>query len=186
MEPSTMDSDNFTNLVNSLQQINDVKQFRFQTNCDSNNLPMDCLDIFKHRSDESTYYGVYHSRDETIDNFRIYLAESKDGLNGWSNIVELVTGGSQAKIWVSQEHDDILLTHESHPGGVGNFVALKHYGSLGDLKKAQLKDELNIERSLGPVCEGTPSFEKVEFQGDLQKSLIKLRFHYYKDNVRDF
>lgn len=53
------------------------------------------------------------------------------------------------------------------------------------MKRRKSSDELNIERTLGAVNEGTPSFDKVQFTGQLSTSNITLRFHYYKDNKVD-
>lgn len=42
-----------------------------------------------------------------------------------------------------------------------------------------------MERALAPISEGTPSFEHVEFTGDLQSSTITMNFHYHKNSDID-
>lgn len=53
------------------------------------------------------------------------------------------------------------------------------------MKHRNSTDEVHLPRTLGPVCEGTPSFEDVQFSGSLATSKITLRFHYYQDSVHD-
>ena len=52
----------------------------------------------------------------------------------------------------------------------------------------KIKDELSLQRSLGEICEGTPSFDKVEWMGEifeLKTSTLTIRFHYYDRGIRD-
>lgn len=53
------------------------------------------------------------------------------------------------------------------------------------MKRRQSSDVINIERTLGAINEGTPSFEKVEFTGKLSTSNLTIRFHYYHNNQYD-
>ena len=120
-----------------------------------------------------------------ISNFVTYLARSKDGLNDWEPINFLEKYSSQAKIWVSPTSDHILFAYEASPGFNGNNIIVKQYNSLDDLKKRKSSDIINIDRSLGAVNEGTPSFESVQFTGKLSTSTLTLRFHYFHDNTVD-
>lgn len=53
------------------------------------------------------------------------------------------------------------------------------------MKRRLPVDELSIERTLGKLNEGTPSFDKVQFTGHLSTSNLTLRFHYYQENRVD-
>lgn len=47
---------------------------RFNSKTTRGNKNMNCIDIFKHRSDPDYFYGVYHAMDPSISNFVSYLA----------------------------------------------------------------------------------------------------------------
>lgn len=157
-------------------------QCRFKAKGIKSHRTMDCIDIFEHRSDPDYYYGVYHTMDPSISNFKSYLARSKQGMDQWETITYLENYASQAKVWVSPTTDDILFAYEASPGFNGNHIVIKQYSSLNDMKNRQASETINIERTLGAINEGTPSFENVDFTGSLSTSNITLRFHYYHDN----
>lgn len=86
---------------------------------------MNCIDIFKHRSDPDYYYGVYHAMDPSISNFVSYLAWSKNGLDNWEPLTYLEQYSSQGKVWISPNSDDILFAYEASPGLDGNNIVIK-------------------------------------------------------------
>lgn len=146
---------------------------------------MDCPNFFQHRSDPDYFYSVAHKMDPTIHNFVLYLSWSKNGIDNWEPVTELEREASQGKVWLSPDSDDILLAFETSPGMNGNHIVLKQYPNLQAMKRQEASETLHIERTLGKLNEGTPSFEKVEFTGSLSTSNITLRFHYYHSNNVD-
>ena len=146
---------------------------------------MDCIDIFKHRSDPDHFYGVYHALDASISNFITYLGRSKNGLDGWEPMATLATYASQGKVWTDPNSDAILFAYEYSPGFNGNNIIVEQYDSLIKMAGSSPSDSLNITRTLGAINEGTPSFDSVNFTGKLTTSSIKLRFHYYFKSIHD-
>lgn len=66
-----------SSLVSELTNVTDAcahDRCRFQSKTRRGNKNMDCIDIFKHRSDPDYFYGVYHVMDPSISNFVSYLA----------------------------------------------------------------------------------------------------------------
>lgn len=98
---------------------------RFKSRGSRSHRNMDCIDIFKHRSDPENFYAVYHTMDPSISNFKTYLARSKDGMDQWETITMLEKYSSQAKVWVSPTSDDILFAYEASPGFNGNNIIIK-------------------------------------------------------------
>lgn len=78
-----------------------------------------------------------------------------------------------------------MLAYETQQSYGGNHVAIKHYKDLQSMMEAKEEDEISLERSLAPISEGTPSFESVQFTGDLKSSQITLNFHYHKNSEVD-
>lgn len=100
---------------------------------------------------------------------------------------------SQAKVWLDPASDQLMLAYEHTQGydskSTGNRIALELYKDLDTFIKgfgSQYTDRLVINRTLAPVNEGTPSFDKVKFNGqDIHGSEITLRFHFFKENIHD-
>lgn len=59
---------------------------KFQAKEQPSGRNLDCISIFKHKSEPDTYYGLYHALDASISNFNLYLVSSKDGLNDWHDV----------------------------------------------------------------------------------------------------
>ena len=85
---------------------------KFSAKSDTSGKGLDCISIFKHKSNPDTYYGLYHAMDASISNFILYLAESKDGLTNWKDIRELDKFASQGKTWTNPNGDDIVVAYE--------------------------------------------------------------------------
>ena len=77
------------------------------------------------------------------------------------------------------------MAYEASTQYDGNHIEINHYASIHDMKNNFKKDELVIDRTLGHINEGTPSFEEVEFNGNLSNSKLTMRFHYYFNNDVD-
>ena len=94
------------------------------------------------------------------------------------------TYASQPAVWVNKD-GTFVLAWERTGTPDKNYIRLRYYKSIEDLKKGEYSDEHDIARTLAPDCEGTPSFEDVKINGDLTNSEIKLRFHFYENSIHD-
>lgn len=92
--------------------------------------------MFKHKDDKNHYYGLYHTLDPSISNYNMYLAKSKDGINDWQHITMLDQYASQARSWIAPNGKDIVVVYENSrkAGDSSNYISLKHFESLEDLK----------------------------------------------------
>lgn len=61
-------------------------QCQFEAKEEKSHRGLDCISIFKHKDDPNNYYGLYHALDASISNFNLYLAKSKNGINGWQDV----------------------------------------------------------------------------------------------------
>lgn len=128
---------------------------------------MDVVDIFKIKSDPDNYYGVYHAVYDKTGDFRLMLAKSKDGLTNWTRISNITEYASMGKIWTDPKSDHIIMAYEytNHTNGGGNNIRVELFEDINALVKFERKDQIDINRTLGAINEGTPSFEEVEFDG---------------------
>ena len=147
----------------------------------------DCIDIFNHPSQPGTSFGIFHQVDDpNMKTFSLYLAQSADGLTNWSTVAKLQNEASQGKVWVNPKGEDVLVVYETTNEELGNNIVLNHYQDISSLLKAKPIKRVSLARSLAPISEGTPSFERVDFSGgDLATAVILLNFHYHKDSLVD-
>ena len=137
---------------------------------------MDCLEVFQPKGKTETY-GVYHTLKNGI--FSVHLATSKD-LRTWTHLVELDEHASQAAIHETAEGSFLIAYEKDAPNSC--WIGIRYYKDFDALTQGKMTHEYQIPRSLAPTAEGTPSFESVTIpDGDLVKSTIKLRFHFYKN-----
>lgn len=137
---------------------------------------MDCLKVFQPVGTSGTYYGVYHNFQAGV--LVTHLARSTD-LVQWTHLTALDDHASQPAIHVCDNGGYLLAYEHDEPNSV--WIRLRYYDSLDHLLTARFQRQFDIERTLAPTAEGTPSFETVEIGPEgLEQSQVKLRFHYYK------
>jgi len=142
---------------------------------------MDCLKVFQPVGTAGTYYGVYHHFQAGV--LVTHLAQSIDLLQ-WTHLTALDDHASQPAIHVCDNGGYLLAYEHDEPNSV--WIRLRYYDSLDNLLTAQFQRQFDIDRTLAPTAEGTPSFERVEIGPEgLEQSQVKLRFHYYKDGDVD-
>jgi hypothetical protein len=148
---------------------------------------VDCIKIFQEygATTDDVVYGLYHRLDAAGKVFDIHLAKSRVGqLNRWQHLTVIDDNASQPAVWVNPD-GSFLVAWERTETPEGNYIRIRHYKSMADLSKGVFSAEHDMLRTLSKDCEGTPSFESVQINGGLQNSVIKLRFHYFEDSIRD-
>ena len=89
-----------------VEKLSDIKGSCKENRCKFNAMEstgkrrLDCISVFKHKSDPNNYYGLYHEMDSSISNFNLYLAKSPDGIHDWQDLRMLDHFASQGKAWV--------------------------------------------------------------------------------------
>jgi hypothetical protein len=140
---------------------------------------MDCLKVFQPLGSEyhGVYFGLYHRLENGV--FNIRLATSTD-LKTWQDIKTLDEHASQPTVYSGDDGRVLVAYEKDAPNSC--WIRLRSYDDLTHLQEGTFSREFDIQRSLAPTAEGTPSFESVTMgQGGVGDSEIRLRFHYFKD-----
>lgn len=160
-------------LIALLTNVPNATAYRYRAT-DDHGRSLDCLKIIELVPGD--YLGVYHTlRDRE---FQLHLGRSTNLLH-WSHRTVLDQRASQGAIWHGPRGDFLLAYEVNVPKAV--IIRLRHYANLDALLNARLDREIDLPRTLAPTAEGTPSFERVQLNGDLTTSRIDLRIHYYRD-----
>ena len=162
-----------TRLVALLTNVPNATAHRYRA-MDDQGRTLDCLKIIELAPGD--YLGVYHTlRDRE---FQLHLGRSTNLLH-WSHRAVLDQRASQGAIWRGPRGDFLLAYEVNVPKAV--IIRLRHYANLEALLTARFDREMDLPRTLAPTAEGTPSFERVQLEGDLATSRIDLRIHYYRE-----
>jgi len=168
-------SSNWKELARTLEDIPKAELHQFGLR-DDDGRTMDCLEVIQ-PSKRLELLGFYH----TFKNgaFSVHLAKSKD-FNKWTHVTELDSHASQASIHQAKDGSFLMAYEKDAPNSC--WIRIRHYENRAALTLGKFTKEIEIPRSLAPTAEGTPSFESVIIpDGNLSKSTIKLRFHFYKN-----
>ncbi|MEJ6643189.1 MAG: hypothetical protein QNL33_08005 [Akkermansiaceae bacterium] len=173
--PCCLTANDWTPLAEKLENLPKAEFHQFGLH-DNDGRSMDCLEIFQPKG-KTCVYGVYHTLRNGV--FSVHLAASKD-LRSWSHLLELDKHASQAALHETPNGAFLMAYEKDAPNSC--WIRIRHYQNLDALTAGKFLKEIDIPRSLAPTAEGTPSFESVTIpNGDLSKSTIKLRFHFYED-----
>lgn len=134
---------------------------------------MDCLKVEQAARD--LYIGVHHRLKDK--DFELCLVESKD-LKSWRHQRVIAFKGHQGTL--TRVGARWLLAWEQTNSN-GNHVRLEAFSSLENLRKGVVEKSADIERTLSPRAEGTPSIESVSFNRGWERSTIRIGFHYWRD-----
>jgi len=162
-----------TNLVSLLANVPNATTHRYRAT-DDHGRTLDCLKILELAPGD--YLGVYHTLQDR--GFQLHLGRSTNLLH-WSHRAVLDQRSSQGAIWHGPRGDFLLAYEVNVPKAV--IIRVRHYANLDAILNARFDREIDLPRTLAPTAEGTPSFERVELNGDLATSRIDLRIHYYRD-----
>ena len=145
---------------------------------DNKGMGMDCLKVFQPaRYSGGKVMGVYHSRNGSV--FSIHLAWSSN-LIEWTHVAVLDKNASQATIWQCDNEAFLIAYEKDAPNSC--WIRFRYYETLSSLVSGNHKKEFDIERTLAPTAEGTPSLESVVLERNrIDSSEIQIRFHYFKN-----
>ncbi|HET8586317.1 MAG TPA: hypothetical protein VFM74_00430 [Candidatus Limnocylindria bacterium] len=167
-------------LAAAISNVTAADGYRYQLH-DSDGATMDTLKVIA--SPAGGYLGVYHSGGP--DRFSVKLATSSDLLT-WLHITDLDAYASQPTI-ATLPDGGFLLADEAggDPSAAdGTWLRFRHYPDLAALLSGTSDRLFEAPHTLVPSrrgAEGTPSIESVSFDPDLDHSVIRIGFHYFKD-----
>jgi hypothetical protein len=168
-------------LVKKLSNIEHAASVTFNS-LDDIGARVDCINIFQPQGSDRLY-GVYHEDLNGYFNLHLAMTDNIGNLSTWTHVVELEDHASQGKMHVHSDGSFILAYEVTIDDG--NSLKLHYYPTLAHLVAAAPTAIHQMPRSLALKAEGTPSFESVQINGSLANSVIKLRFHFWEDRIRD-
>jgi hypothetical protein len=163
--------------IKALSDITKAIRYQFGVH-DLQGHSLDCLQVVP--LSPGAYLGVYHS---VVDGkLRLHLGQSKD-LFRWTAVITLDVDASQGTLFRTSTGSFLLSYEKSRPNSV--WIRMRYYPSLQRLETGDYVRQFDIIRTLAPTAEGTPSFESVRMNGSLSRSVIRLRFHYFRNGDVD-
>lgn len=148
---------------------------------DSSGAPMDVLDPLA--DPDGGYLGVYQSPApgrSPVDatRYQLVLGRSEDLLH-WQRLRVLdPNGATMGTLQTIPGTHGFLLAYEKAPAQVGHYVRLCYYPTREDLLGARPSACRDLPRTMSALNDGTPSLLAIRWRGGLNRSLIRLGFHY--------
>jgi hypothetical protein len=170
----------FDRLAALIPDVTTAAGYRYRLH-DSDGASMDTLKVIS--APDGGYLGVYHAT--LRGRFTVKLARSSDLLT-WRHVVDLDPDASQPTIAALSDGGFLLADEGSRNARTesGTWLRLHHYPSLAALLQARPDRSFEPPHSMVPSdrgAEGTPSIDGVTLNPDLDHSLIRIGFHYFKD-----
>lgn len=138
---------------------------------------LDCLKI--EQVERGKYLGVHHLTKS--GRFQLHLVESDD-LKTWKHVRIIAFDAHQGTL--ARAGSRWLLAWEQTQDKT-NHIRVQGYASTKNLLTGVSEKTFDIDRTLSDGAEGTPSIESIAFNRSWDKSVVKLGFHYYRDQDVD-
>lgn len=178
-EPAETASDRLQTLIDSLP-CPSTGRVSFDTRDDHGD-SMSVLDPVP--SPAGGYLGVYHSefrppgKPAAMD-FRVSLARSTDLIH-WTRVAILdPTGASMPTLRAVPGARGYVLAYEKRAPDGGGVIRLRYYPSITALFADRFAEQEDIQRTLSPYNDGTPTILSIHWNGGVRRSAIELGFHY--------
>jgi len=132
--------------------------------------------------DGDGWLGVYHwPTGKGPADFAVGLATSKDLLR-WENVAELDADGGNMPVLHRTPGGGFLLAYEDYvrvvKGNAISRIRVRAYADRARLLTNTWSAERELPATLSKNNEGTPSFQRVDWNGSPEASTIALRFHF--------
>jgi hypothetical protein len=142
--------------------------------------PMGVLDLLADPA--GGYLGVYHTATGPTDNaavYRVLLGRSTDLIH-WHRLAVLdPDGASMPTLRAIPGQPGFVLAYEkSASSEAGHVIRLRYYANRDELLAGRYRAQRDLPLRFSPFNNGTPSILSVSWGGALQRSIIRLGFHY--------
>ncbi|MBC8065502.1 MAG: hypothetical protein H7Y17_11765 [Chlorobia bacterium] len=144
---------------------------------DDKGVMLDCLKV--EQTGPSKYIGVHHALIDGV--FQLRLIESSNLLD-WKHVRKLDGHAHQGTL--RKFGDQWLLAWEKD-GPKGNWIHLALFSNLADLLTGKVDRQIGLPRSLSKFAEGTPSIFNWNDPRHPERSVMTIRFHYWRDGDVD-
>jgi hypothetical protein len=180
VDPARSPPPAFDRLAALIPDVTTAAGYRYRLH-DSDGASMDTLKVIA--APDGGYLGVYHAL--ASGRFTVKLARSSDLLT-WRHAADLDADASQPTIAALSDGGFLLADEGSRNARTeaGTWLRLRHYPNLSALLAARPDRSFEPPHSMVPTdrgAEGTPSIDEVTLSPDLDHSLIRIGFHYFKD-----
>lgn len=129
------------------------------------------------------YLAIYHQLDRG-DYFKTELAASHD-LKTWQALRTVGHASSMPDIRIMDD-GSLLFAHERNPSGRRPFIDVMYYTDVPSFVRAAEPTKLfSIPFLRGARAEGTPSFGRIQYNGDIRISEIEITYHYFENGIND-
>lgn len=132
--------------------------------------------------DDAGWLGVYHwPTGKGPADFAVGLATSTDLLR-WRNVAQLDADGGNMPVLHRTPDGGYLLAYEDYlrveDGNAISRIRVRAYADRARLLSNTWATQRTLPATLSDNNEGTPTFERVDWNGSAAASTIRLRFHY--------
>jgi hypothetical protein len=125
-----------------------------------------------------TYIAVYHSLNQAEGRFHVSVATSTDLLN-WTFRHDFGAGTHQPTIHpLANGLDGYVVAWEQDPD---NHLAFRYFRNRADLLSGRIARSFDAPQTLSDCAEGTPNIYSVELNGGINRSVIDIGAHYFRD-----
>jgi hypothetical protein len=124
------------------------------------------------------YLAVYHSLNQAEGRFHVSVATSTDLLN-WTFRHDFGAGTHQPTIHaLANGVDGYLVAWEQDPD---NHLSFRYFRNRADLLSGKVARSFDAPQTLSDCAEGTPNIYSVELTSGINRSVIDVGAHYFRD-----
>jgi hypothetical protein len=160
-------------LAERLGAVTNAAAFRYAAH-DDRQAPLDCLKIIQIAP--ADYLGIHHALQNRV--FHLHVSRSTNLLH-WRRAATLDEHASQGTLWRAEDGGFLVAYERDTPQAVN--MRVRHYEGLAALLEGKFGREFDVPRTLAPTAEGTPDFDRIEWNGAPERSRIGIRFHFYRE-----
>jgi hypothetical protein len=143
----------------------------------------DVIKIIETRSFPWPYVGVFH-RFDRHDYFKTEMIVSHD-LRNWQHVRTISDKASMPDIRLLVD-GTVLYAEERNPSGTRPFIEVSHFRDLQTFSASGApSSSVTLPKTSGASADGTPSFRRIRYGGNLSQSEIEVSYHYFKGSVDD-
>ena len=129
------------------------------------------------------YLAVYHRHDRG-DYFKTELAASQD-LKTWLALRTVSDASSMPDVRVLND-GSLLYAHERNPSGQRPYIDVMHFRSIEFFVAGfEPVNFFSIPSGKDASAEGTPSFGRIQYNGNILTSHIEITYHYFANGIND-
>jgi hypothetical protein len=143
----------------------------------------DVVKIIETRDFPWPYVGVFHRFDRG-DYFKTEMVASHD-LRNWQHVRTISDRASMPDIRLLSD-GAVLYAEERNPSGTRPFIEVSHFRDLQTFSfSGAASNTVALPKTKAAGADGTPSFRRIQYNGDFSKSKIEVTYHNFEGSVDD-